>query len=220
MKKIFFASVVLIYSLSLSAQYQNEFIIKPARQSDHNFSDFVISVSPDLLFNTPNGVQFAGGLKLKMFLGKRFSFDSDLVLSRNYAHFGPGLVGIPIWLLVFNPGKYSDEESRTLQEILWIGLFMALSIEHTSYNIPVRENLDISPYVSFLRIRESSKNGDYNDPGVTNEQACFATGLEVNRYFNRFLVAPYSEYSLGYKDMKSGFNTGIYFGYYFPLGKK
>lgn len=220
MKKILIASGILILSLSLSAQYQNEFITRPSQPGSHNFRDLVISVSPDILFNTPNGVQVAGGLKLKMFLGRRFSFDADLVLSRNYIHLGPGLAGIPIWLLVSSPYSYFDGADRSLSDLLATGFFMLLSIEHTSYNIPVNNSLDISPYVSLLRFRESTKKGDYYYPGIVAQQACFATGLEVNKYFKRFLIAPYAEYSVGYTDRIPGFNIGVYFGFYIPLGNK
>jgi hypothetical protein len=202
-----------LFSLALSGQEPNEFIIGPSTRTNHSFRDFNIAISPDLLFNTPNGLQLAGGIKAKMFLGKRFSFDADLVFGRNYIHGSLGIIGIPIWLLI--PGFSYDSDETTFSELLTIGALMLLTAEHTSYNIPTNNNIDISPYVSLLRLRESSKIGDYNNPEVTNQQACFAAGLEINKYFKKFLLAPYAEYTIGYADHISGFNAGVYFGMYF-----
>jgi hypothetical protein len=53
---------------------------------NHSFGDLSISASPTIFFNTPNGVQLAGGLRLKFFMSKRISFDTDLVFGRDYIH--------------------------------------------------------------------------------------------------------------------------------------
>ena len=184
----------------------------------HAFGDFSISVSPDILFNTPNGLQFAGGLKLRMFMGKRISFDTDLVFGRDYAHGGPGIIGIPAWILVI--GAFDSEgEERSFSELLFIAAAMALSAEHVSCHLPVKNSLDISPYLSLLRYKSAYEYGKYSNTNVTNEQLSFALGLEVNKYYNRFMLSPYIECNVGYVDHIPGINAGVYCGIYFPNKK-
>lgn len=183
----------------------------------HRFGDFSISGSANLLLKTPNGVQFAGGIKLRTFLSKKISFDSDLVFSRDYIHGGPGLIGIPIWLLFWHSGDNSDDEGMPIQNILLNAALILLSAEHVSYHIPVKNVLDISPYISLLRYKSSYKYGDYSNPDVAGEQFSFALGVELNKYLNRFVLSPYAELNVGYTDHIPGYNIGVYCGYYFPV---
>ena len=92
---------------------------------------------------------------------------------------------------------------------------MVLSAEHVAYHIPVNSTLDISPFMSLLRYKVSYKYGDYSNTKYAGEQFSFALGLEINKYLNRFQLSPYVEYNVGYADHISGFNTGVYCGYYF-----
>jgi hypothetical protein len=48
------------------------------------------------------------------------------------------------------------------------------------------------------------------------ENFCFATGLELNKYYKRFLLAPYLEFNIGYQDHVPGMNAGTYCGMFFP----
>jgi hypothetical protein len=182
------------------------------RQTSHSSGDVSVSLSPNILFNTPNGTQLAGGLKLRMFVGKRFSFDSDLMLGYDYAHFGFGLIGLPIWYVFIKEGL-KPSENQTISGIIAVGVMMLISAEHTAYHIPVKNNTDLSPYISVLRLKKSFK------PDNVGDQAAFAFGFEVNKYFNRFILSPYVEYNIGYSDHRPGFYTGVYCGYYFSLKK-
>ena len=92
---------------------------------------------------------------------------------------------------------------------------MVLSAEHIAYHIPVKSILDISPYTSLLRYKSSYRYCDYTNPKYAGEQFSFALGVEINRYFNKFQFSPYVEYNVGYADHISGFNAGVYCGYYF-----
>jgi hypothetical protein len=62
---------------------------------------------------------------------------------------------------------------------------------------------------------ENSKNSD----GVESA-ACFAAGLEVIKYFKRFVLSPYVDYCTGYSGPIHGFTCGINCGYYFPSRKQ
>jgi hypothetical protein len=183
----------------------------------HSLGDFSFAGSPNILINTPNGIQFAGGLKIRMFLGKRFSFDSDLMFGRDYIHGGPGIIGIPIWMFAMGSGNEDVESSWS--DFLFKLAAMALSAEHMAYHVPVGTRADLSPYISLLRYKSAYEYGVYSETNRTNEQFSFATGLELNKYFKRLFLAPYVEWNIGYADHISGFYTGVYCGMFF-LNKK
>lgn len=222
MKQILFVFVFALLNVTLLGQFQsyqyNNTSITTGRY--HSFRDISISISPNLLLNTPNGTQFAGGVKLRMYLGKRISFDSDLLFGQNYLHFGPGIIGIPLWYFFlennFDDDDFGEDNSSTLSDILFNGVIMLLSFEHTAYHIPVRNYIDISPYVSLLRFRILTDYEYSTNHNMEINQACFAVGLEVNKYYNRFLISPYAEYNIGYSDHMSGLYFGIYCGFYIP----
>lgn len=172
---------------------------------------FIFSVSPTVLLNTPNGQQFAGGFKAQYFLGRRFSIDADLVFSRDYIHFSPGLIVIPLSMIILN-----SSDDYTFNEVLGAIVALALSLEHISYHIPVTEKSDISPFVSLLRYKSAYEFGNYSDMNHIAEQFSFAGGVQLNRYAGRFVFSPYAEYCIGYQDHISGFNAGVYFGMVFP----
>lgn len=179
----------------------------------HTLGDISFGVSPNILINTPNGIQFAGGFKMRIFMGNRFSFDSDLMFGRDYIHAGPGIIGVPIWMIFARSG-IGDEES-SLSDFLFKIAAMALSVEHTAYHVPVGQRTDLSPYISLLRYKSVYEYGVYSETNRTNEQLSFATGLELNKYFKRLLLAPYVEWNIGYVDHISGFYAGVYCGMFF-----
>ena len=63
-----------------------------------------------------------------------------------------------------------------------------------------------------LKLKYSYKFDDHSDPDFAGEQYCFATGVQINKYFGRFVLSPYAEYNIGYKDHKYGMNIGVYLG--------
>lgn len=168
----------------------------------------MLLLSPTVLVNTPNGVQLAGGIKYQLFLGNRVSLDADFVFSKDYFHLGTGIIGLPIGLLALE-----------VEDDWWVFLFglaaMALSFEHISYHIPVTTDLDISPYVSVFRYKNSYEFNNYSDTTFIGQQLSFATGVQVYKYFGKFVFSPYCEYNIGYKDLGSRFNVGVYLGVYF-----
>jgi hypothetical protein len=165
-------------------------------------------------------VQIAGGIKIQAFISKRFSLDADLVFGRDYIHGGPGLIGIPLGIMAFGAGLNSESISDTFTGLVVGVIAVAAAFEHISYHVPLKNNLDIAPYVSILRYKYAYEYGNYSDPDFINEQWSFASGVQMNEYFGRFVLSPYAEYNIGYKDHISGFNLGIYFGMYFINKKK
>jgi hypothetical protein len=192
-------------TLSLSSQ-ENRIVNHRAGQS-------ILSASPTILFNTPNGIQMAGGIKFQLFLGKRLSIDADLVFSRDYVHFGPGVIGVPMGLFALASDEVSEFED--FSSFLLTIAVMVLSFEHISYHIPVTTDLDIAPFVSLLRYKCSYLHDNPGNPDIVGDQLSFATGIQVNKYYGRFVLSPYGEFNLGYRDLAPRFNAGVYLGYYF-----
>jgi hypothetical protein len=206
MKKTVIVLLLIIGCLTINAQ--------DSKIINHNFGQSILSFSPTVLLNTPNGIQLAGGIKYQFFLGKRISIDADFVLSKDYFHLGPGVIGVPIGLLASS----SENEDAPISSFLFSLAAIALSFEHISYHIPVNTDLDISPYVSLLRYKSSYEHDNLSDTVFIGEQLSFASGVQINKYYGKFVFSPYGEYNVGYKDIKSRFNIGIYLGIYF-IGK-
>jgi hypothetical protein len=216
LKKSFLTFILFLFSALLYAQNLEDPDPENNDQIVHNKRDASISLSPNLVFDTPNGRTFAGGIKLKTYLGKRFSFDSDLLFGRDFTQFGPGILGVTALILGFDWSFGTGDEDNSFAEFLTMGIAVLLSVEHFSYHIPVMNDTEISPYVSLLRLR-NFKSSD--NPEIVNGievTPCFAAGLEINKYFNRFILSPYVDYCKGYSRPIHGFSCGINFGYYFP----
>jgi hypothetical protein len=217
MKKILLICFLSLVSTCYLTYSQFEFYDADATRNQHRAGDFVISGSPNLLFNTPNGTQFAGGLKIKAFISKRISVESDIVFGRDYVHAGPGLIGIPVGLLTFGYGSGDGEGAQSLEEFLFYLGAIVLSFEHMAYNIPLQKNVDIAPYISLLRFKSAYEYGNDTNPAFAGEQVSFAAGIEVEKYFGRFVLSPYAEFNVGYTDHLAGYNVGVYFGILFPV---
>jgi hypothetical protein len=215
MKKLLLIFSIFLFSVVLVAQIQDEPEQLNSGKTVHSKKDVSISASPDILFNTLNGNIIAGGLKLRVFVGKRFSFDSDIMFGRHFIQLAPGIIGIPAILLGYELGFGSEEGDNTFAEFLIMGVLMVLSVEHFAYHIPVKGYIDISPYVSLLRFRQFTNVANSENADGVEGSACFAVGLEVNKYFKKFILSPYADYSIGYSGPIRGFTCGINFGYYF-----
>jgi hypothetical protein len=220
MKKHLLLGIFILIIFSRVTYSQFEFYDPNATKTQHLAGDFIISASPNILFNTPNGTQFAGGLKIKAFISKRISVESDIVFGRDYVHFGPGLIGIPAGLIIFGNDSGDGEGAQSLGEFLFYLGAIVLSFEHMAYNIPLKNNVDIAPYVSLLRFKSAYEYGNDSNPAYAGEQVSFAAGIEVEKYFGRFVLSPYAEINVGYKDQIPGYNVGVYFGILFPVKKE
>jgi hypothetical protein len=192
---------------------KNDTLTQISKIKNHGKGQSMLLFSPTVLLNTPNGVQIAGGIKYQLFLSERFSMDADFVISKDYWHLGPGLIGLPLGLLFISQSSAIDSDSWFT--FLFGVAAVVLSFEHMSYHIPVNSNSDISPYVSLLRYKSSYEHYTRSDTTFVGEQLSFAAGVQINKYFGRFVFSPYGEYNLGYKDLVSRFNVGVYLGIYF-----
>ncbi len=214
MKKLLLTFSIFLFSVVLVAQIQDEPEQLNSGLTVHSKRDVSISASPDILFNTLNGNIIAGGLKLRVFVGKRFSFDSEIMFGRHFMQLAPGIIGIPAILFGYELGFGSEVGDKTFTEFIIMGVLMVLSVEHFAYHIPVKGYIDISPYVSLLRFRQFTNVANSENADGVEGSACFAVGLEVNKYFKKFILSPYADYSIGYSGPIRGFTCGINFGYY------
>ena len=219
----FILSILFLSALSVAsaAQDRNNRAKWYIDTFGHSRHDFAIYGSPNLLFHSNNNDQFALGIKARMYIGKKISFETDLLLGRNYFHFGPGIIGLPIWYFFLNNSPvgndFEDENGGSLQDLLINAMIMCLSAERISYHIDAGRTAEISPYISLLRLRSSPEPGIVIDSEeYSASQLSFALGIGYDAYFSKFLLTPYIEYNRTYDGSLSDFFTGIYFGLYFP----
>jgi len=187
----------------------------------------MIGLAPVLIGNTPNGLQFGGSLYLRIYVSKYLSFDSDLSISSDYVHGGPGIIGIPIAILFLRDDSSLDDEDEgtelSEEGIIFFLLKVAvvvLSVEHISGHFPVYKDLEISPYVSFLRYRSQYAHSGEMPENRIPQQFCFAAGLSIDKSFGRFVLSPYVEYNIGYRDKISGYIAGLNCSMRFSLTRK
>lgn len=188
----------------------------------HNKRDFSIYLSTAYLSaNNPYNSTMSGGIKIRMFLGERISFDSGFLIGQNHSQWGVGVIGIPLWVLgigIIADGE--DDFGTEFWKFLFFGTTMLLSSEHIAYHIPMHNKVEFSPYVSFLRLKQFTVVNDQQNFNEYYGATCFALGMELNTYFNKFIVSPYVDYNIAYSGDFRGFNIGLNVGYYLPTKRK
>jgi hypothetical protein len=209
-KPLLLSIAVLLSASTLFGQEPNAPNSPPLSSPIHSPGDASISLSGNVVSNAHLGSRLVGGFKMRVFVGNRISLDADLLIRKGYSHFGPGLLGLPLWLLDAETGS-SGEEDGSFRLFLLKMATGALSVEHIAYHLPIRNTIDISPFVSALRLTQLEGN---------TLHATFVAGVEVNRYVKRFVLSPYIEYSIAYGGDFRGFNVGMNFGYYIPKFSK
>ena len=212
--------LTIVMLLSLPAFSQLEYNIpkditdEPIELYNRHFpGEKKISLSPNIITSPVLGTIMAGGLKFQVFLGKKLSLDADIVVGKNYLHSGPGIIAVPFWLLFFSQWGWVSDEGFGFKEFLFMVVAGVLSFEHLSYHIPLKNDLEIAPFVSFLRYKQYTLTDDIDSE---SGQLSFATGIQMDKYLGRFFISPYAEYNIGYSDGISGFNAGVGFGISFP----
>jgi hypothetical protein len=211
-----------VFVLKGQPKYNPDFPV--AGESFHAFGDAGISVSPTFIISNMHDPVLAKGLRMRLFIGERFSFDTGLMLGKDYLHVSPGMIGVPVWFfgagMFLNAGNESNfsigEDEKSLAALIAAGALMFLTVEHFTYHIPILANADFSPYVSLLRIKFiEGKETPENPKGIITPLS-FAAGLEFNYYIRRFIISPYVEFDMAWSGRFGGLNTGIYFGLYLP----
>lgn len=219
MKNVLISSIVLLALIHVFSPfgYSQDGPAEFNQPYTPQFGDFRIGLAPVLLGNTPDGLQFGGRIHLSAYVSRYISFDTDLCLARNYVHAGPGIIGIPVAMLFVNSFLAEAEDDDEGTEISRDGMVsflfkvtcVLLSVEHISAHIPVYKDLGISPYVSFLRYRSQYAYSVEMPENRVPDQFCFATGISLEQNIGRFVLAPFIEYTIGYRDKVSGYIAGL-----------
>lgn len=207
---------MLLFLLISFGQSQNVFESQSPSYNSHHSGDVSISlITPNTFLDSHDGSYLGGGLKLRIFVSNRFSFDSDLILGRGFTRFGPGIIGLPLWYIGLNSGfNFYIEDKESLEGILVMGVILILSGEHFAYHLPVSNTTDISPYISLLRFKQQRNEYDLaSSDGIESDSGC-AFGIEINQYFRKFIISPYFDFEKTYGSHKHGVNFGISLGYY------
>lgn len=172
----------------------------------HSSRDFILQLSPNYVYREDVFPRIVGNINMQYFITRNVSVNGNFSLGQDYAHFGPGLLGIPL-LAIGGFGKlYTDE---------YILLFIVIigSFENISFHFPVGSNLDISPYFSLLRFQYLYEQGasEINDFNLS-----LAIGSRLNVYLtDHWMISPYFEYTCTYGSGLDGFQGGVYVSYYF-----
>ena len=223
MKKILYVLLIVSVFPSLLFAQDDIFTNSPSEPAViHRKHDFSIFLSTAYLSaNNPYNPTLSGGIKMRMFLGERFSFVSGFMIGQDHSQWGFGTLGLPLWMLgmeiLFDE---NDDIGSEFAKTIFFGIVMLLSAEHMAYHIPVYDNLEISPYVSFLRMKQFSNVESQEHPDGYVGATCLAFGAELNTYFNKFIVSPYVDYNIAYSGDFRGFNIGISVGYYLPTKRR
>jgi len=214
MKRILLILGMVLFLSNSFGQSPNDSAPQSSNYTSHYSGETSISLIPSNIFlDSYEGSYIGGGLKLRLFVGKRFSFDSDLILGHDFAHFGLGIIGLPLWYIGLHSGfNFNIVDEQSLKGLLVLGAIMILSGEHFAYHFPVANATDISPYISLLRFKQLKNEQDTVNPdGIVSTTGC-AIGIEINQYFRKFIISPYIDYEKTYGIHGYGFNIGISVG--------
>lgn len=165
----------------------------------HQAGDFYIGATPVYYNNSVvNSSGMAIGIKSKIYLGNRVSFDGDLVLSEDYWHMAIGFLPICLNFLF----QLTDDEVSIL--------LLLFSFGQLAIHFPIANQAEISPYVGLGRY---SNIADWEDMPKSTEINSFVIGVELNRYCKQFVVSPFVEYSHFYRKPMQSIQFGVYLAY-------
>jgi hypothetical protein len=175
----------------------------------HEPYDWTLSLSP-VYANHPEALpRIVGSFDASLYLSQHVSLNANFAAGKGYVQAGPGLIGIPLFI-VFNESGISSE---SIEGFLLKMAFIILSFENLNFHIPVKRNFEISPYMSLLRFKFIE--GGYGKGQETSFN--LVAGTRLNIFFtDRFFVSPFVESTWDWSlNGRWGFNGGIQFGFYF-----
>lgn len=214
MRRYLFLLTCLLFIVgNLHSQFQYYVPKEPDKEPvvvypGHDKGEKRFSLFPAVVTGSGIGAKMAGGLSFQIFLGERVSLDTELSIGKDYIQAGPGVIAIPFWVLFFSESDMFADNNLGLEEYLFMMAAGVLSLEHFSFHIPLKKDLEISPYISLLSFRGNPQSIDMKD----GSHATFATGIHLNKSYGRLFVSPFAEYSVGYTSHISRFSAGVGFG--------
>ncbi|NJN41357.1 MAG: hypothetical protein HC811_03075 [Flammeovirgaceae bacterium] len=168
--------------------------------------DFTLGGGVDYIEFTSFQPRYVVSLNGENRIGQHFTTFFVLDAARDYLHFGPGTIFLPLGLLLLN----SDESS--FGDFLSGLLFVGTSLEHIGYSLPMGHHAEIIPYVSMLRFRfmwdgpTTPGNGNYVSGSL---------GVKLQYLFKeRWYTSAHVEYSqLYYSGRPGGIESGVSVNY-------
>lgn len=178
-----------------------------------NSKDFLIGTTYDFSYysNLPNYSGF--GLTLEKIVGNNFGLEATFSAGKNNLQMGAASVAAPLVLAYI---ALTPKDSQNLfKDFLAKVIIIACLAEHINYHIDISKNMQLIPYVSWLRIRNLHyiKNNIPTKSSFTSG----AVGLKLSMINKKkFFVNVYSEIGKLYIPPKSTvIQTGLNFGYIF-----
>ena len=148
------------------------------------------------------------GISGEYMIGKHLGIETSIAGGKDYFHFGPSIILIPLALLV--SGTNDDTSSEQLVVIL---MGVASLFEHTNYHIPLSSHIELIPFASLLRLRYIyDENNQYE--GSTFASWSIGTKLSLLTRNNWYINASV-ERTQFYDPHPAGIQTGIQIGYVF-----
>jgi hypothetical protein len=205
--KRFSALSLLLFLIIVHSDAQDLVYQGNTMSYQYSHRDFILELSPNYVYREDVFPRITGNINMQYFVARNVSLNGNLSLGQDYAHFGFGLLGIPLMTLVgFQNWFRSDDFLMPL-------LIIICSFENTAFHIPAGNNLDISPYFSLMRFQYLYKP----PPSQSNDfSACFILGSRLTIFLSdHWIIGPYFEYTRTYTSGMDGVQGGIYTGYYF-----
>ena len=205
-------SFLLVVFCSFPAIAQEDFYEAPTPVM-HEMRDWTLSISPNFV-NHPNAYpRVVGGINSMVFLGKYFSLNASVAAGQGYFHFGTGIIGVPAIIIA---GADMMFDNLGLEAMLVWAVILGLAFENFNIHIPVTSHLEISPYISLLRIKYIEEGYGANGEAWNIN---FVGGVRLNIFTSdRFFIAPYIETTRDWGNKSGGIwgvNGGIHAGFYF-----
>ncbi|MFC2098305.1 hypothetical protein ACFLTA_06505 [Bacteroidota bacterium] len=205
-------SILVVLSGFGQIMAQDDFVAQPTPVM-HEVRDWTLSISPNYV-NHPNAYpRVVGGLNSMVFLGKYFSLNANVAAGQGYFHFGTGIIGVPAIIFAGADMMFDNTDFEAM--LIW-AIMLGLAFENFNIHIPLGSHLEISPYISLLRIKYieegyGAKGYDWNFNIVG--------GIRLNIFVtDRFFIAPYMETTRDWGHKSGGIwgvNGGLNAGFYF-----
>ena len=192
---IFFA----IFSNPSTAQFNSKSLLVGTTYNYHNFKEL------------PAGQSV--GLSIEKLIGRNFGLEATFSAGKNNYQMGAASVAAPLVLLYY---AMTPKDSLNLfKDFLAKVVILACLAEHINYHINLNGDLQLIPYISWLRLR-SMKYKIGNMPQATTFPSG-AIGMKFGKIYNqRWFVNIYGEIGKLYKTPNTtGFQAGLNVGYIF-----
>ena len=168
--------------------------------------DFTLGGGLDYIEFNKFEPRYVVGLNGENRIGQHFTTLFVFDAGKDYLHFGPGTIFLPMGLLLLN------SEESTFGDFLLGLLFVGSSLENIGYSIPMGQLAEIIPYVSMLRFRfmwdgpTTPGNGNYVSGSL---------GVRLQYLFKeRWYASGHVEYSqLYYSGRPGGIESGVSVSY-------